>query len=136
MTPEQWRKHLRHLPKNNVTLLINERRENILSALRDLAAKSAPGDLILFFYAGQEAVLENKFYLLPTKGDRKPIPANIEFSEIESTLKDTKASTVVAILDTCRTGRASFSPAFKPQNFILAAAGYGGTAIDDEGQVG
>jgi uncharacterized caspase-like protein len=123
-------------PEENVTLLLDADKASILKALRKVSRKSDRDDLVLFFYSGQEAVLDDRFYLLASDGERATSPGNLAFSEIEEVLGAAAAETVVAVLDTCRTGRARFSPGFKPQSFVLSAAGVGGTHIDDPGPGG
>lgn len=72
--------------KDEVALLLNETHDAILQVLRETAEICKPGDLLLLYYSGQEAVIEGELYLLPADGKREPSPQNIAFAAVEGIL--------------------------------------------------
>jgi hypothetical protein len=92
--------------EENVTLLENATREDIIMALDDLARKVTPNDNLLIFYAGHGWYDENANigYWLPADARQGSKAAWFSNSRLVDYLKEVKSKHTLLIADACFTG--------------------------------
>lgn len=136
-----------------VTLLTDAGRRDMTRAVSDTAARIAPGDEALFYFAGHGVEIAGRNYLLPADapaakpGDEAFLTAeSLAADDVLATLQGRGAAISVMILDACRdnpfpaegtrsAGSArGLAPIAAPEGaFILFSAGAGQTALDGLG---
>jgi len=133
-----------------VTHLADADRRTMTRALSDLAGAIAPGDEVLFYFAGHGVEVAGRNYLLPADapaarpGDEAFLTAeSVAVDDVLGTLQARGALVTVLILDACRNnpfprdgtrsagGLQGLAPIAAPEGaFILFSAGTGQTALD------
>ena len=109
---EHQQKQWQFVPPS-VQVLYNDQatKRNILSELRNLAAKSEPEDTVIIFFATHGTAEPGRFYILPhdaamvREGSRWTDSA-ISDRELEQVLTPMDAAHIMLVLDTCRSGQA------------------------------
>jgi len=133
-----------------VTRLADADRRTMTRALSDLAGTIAPGDDVLFYFAGHGVEIGGRNYLLPADapaarpGDEAFLTAeSVAVDDVLRTLQARGARVTLLILDACRNnpfpregtrsagGAQGLAPIAAPEGaFILFSAGTGQTALD------
>lgn len=136
-----------------VALLTDAGRREMTRGISDLAGRIAPGDEVLFYFAGHGVEVAGRNYLLPTDapaanpGDEAFLTAeSVAADDVLFTLQERGAAVTVLILDACRdnpfpragtrsAGSArGLAPIAPPEgSFILFSAGAGQSALDGLG---
>lgn len=136
-----------------VALLTDAGRREMTRGISDLGGRIAPGDEVLFYFAGHGVEVAGRNYLLPTDapaakpGDEAFLTAeSVAADDVLYTLQERGAAVTVLILDACRdnpfpragtrsAGSArGLAPIAPPEgSFILFSAGAGQSALDGLG---
>jgi hypothetical protein len=83
-------------------------RESILTALRSAAASASPGDAIVVYLAGHGIVIRGGWYflspVLTDVNEDEIVRLSISAEQIAATLKESKATRIVLMIDACHSG--------------------------------
>jgi hypothetical protein len=86
----------------------NARREFILSTLRATAAAALPGDAILLYLAGHGIAVQGGWYFLSPviaePEESEIVRLSVSAEQIAATLKESRASRIVLMIDSCNSG--------------------------------
>lgn len=107
--------------RTEVTTLVDDQatKPNILKALGELAAKVAPEDAVVIYFAGHGTAQANRFYLIPHDlgyaGGRDAIDAaglktildhSVSDLELEDAIEKIDAGQLLMVIDACNSGQA------------------------------
>lgn len=120
-------------------------RESMLRAIQQLTSVVAPGDELVFFYAGHGVQFQDRNYLLPvdSKVDSEEDVAlgGIDLEELLDLLEKTKPKSMMVILDACRNNpfgdrvpvkhKGLAQPRLPPNTLIVYSTAPGETASDE-----
>ncbi|MGB3465749.1 MAG: caspase family protein, partial [Cyclobacteriaceae bacterium] len=87
-------------------------RDNILSALDEIANQATINDVFIFYYAGHGSVTNGKFFFIPTETSRLFDINNLEKTALSALVlqekfKKVKALKQVIIMDACQSGKSA-----------------------------
>lgn len=84
-------------------------RENILTAIDEVAEKAHLNDVVMVYYAGHGSVVDEQFYLIPTEltrlYDPKSMDKAISADLLQEKLRNIKSLKQVIIMDACQSGK-------------------------------
>jgi WD40 repeat protein len=107
--------------KTEVTTLVDDQatKPNILKALGDLAAKVAPEDAVVIYFAGHGTAQSSRFYLIPhdlgyaggrdaidDAGLKTILDHSVSDIELEAAIEKIDAGQLLMVIDACNSGQA------------------------------
>jgi hypothetical protein len=133
-----------------VTELTNGTRESMFRAVEQFQSQIAPGDEVLFFYAGHAVQFNDRNYLLPVdvkvESEDDVAVSSLDLDDLLQGLSRTKAKSLIVILDACRDNpfgervpirqHGLSQPSVPPSTLIVYSTAPGEVANDGDGRNG